>query len=722
MRRKGLGIVLGSLAILAMSSCTPTYNPDDQIEGRIKVEGVGLNKNTLSLKVGKSYSLYVSISPSDATNQNVTWSSSNKAVATVTNGVIKAIKVGTATITVTTSDGNYKDSCVVTVVEEVEEEGDDYVPPTSADILKITAGGEYTLDKNYKQVYVDAPEAEVIINLNGKTIENSENSPIYVKDCDSIEISASKGMVNTIKDTRALYSTDDSTQGNGAIYVVNGDLKLKGTGVLNLTAGYYNGIHAKDDVKLQKLTLNLTAPNHGIRGNDSITVTSGTINISCGGDGLTTTNSDISSKGKQRGIVTLNGGDITINSWGDAISATYDTVVEELDSTIPLTFNANTNKLSSYSGDSIDTSTSKFYLKMNSSTYSNGNYTYAAYINENWYKATYKGTITSQNPGGWGGRGGTSTTYAYEIDKPSGATSFTLYRFQGSNVTNFSTSSYNAVSDAKAFNDAYDSVQISVSSGRINFGSWSNYSSNGRDTSAKGIKADNEILVKSGKLNLKTYDDALHANNDSSLDNGASPKGNVTISGGTVNVIEADDDALHADNVLNISGGKVTVTKSYEGAEGNVINVSGGETIINATDDGLNAGKGNSTPLISVTGGLLDVTVPSSGDTDGIDSNGNFTQSGGVVIAKGPASASRSTMGAAALDTDGAVTLNNGTLIVFGGIEKTPTTSLTKTICSSSTVSTGTKTVTVGSESYTTTLTYSTNGCVVYASGTATLK
>lgn len=56
------------------------------------------------------------VNPTHATNQNVTWSSSNSTIATVnTNGKVNAISAGTATVTVTTSDGSKKATCTVTV-------------------------------------------------------------------------------------------------------------------------------------------------------------------------------------------------------------------------------------------------------------------------------------------------------------------------------------------------------------------------------------------------------------------------------------------------------------------------------------------------------------------------------------------------------------------------------------------------------------------------------
>ena len=707
------------------ASCNVTVQTDE-----IRVNSVSLNYETLSLEIGKSATLIATIDPITASNQNISWSSSNEEVATVDKGTVTALSEGETNIKVVSEDGNKEATCVVSVYEEKPE--DTYVPDeTNSDILIIKEEGEYTLEQSYKQIYVDAEDAKVTINLNGQTIENNENSPIYVKTCDSIDISATKGKTSYIKDTRSIYTQEDEEQGKGAIYVVDGDLKLKGKGTLSINANYYNGIHGKDDVEIKNLTLNVNAVNHGIRGNDSITIESGTINVVCGGDGLHSDNSDISSKGKQRGNVTVSGGTININSWGDALSAAYNAVLEEASEDTPLSFTAKTNKYSSYDGEVIDTSDSTLYLKMESSTYSNGGYTYAAYINNAWYKATFKETQSSGGPGGgpggpggpggWGGK----SYYIYSLDKPTSATSFTLYRFQGSNVTSFSLDNYNAKSDAKAFNSAYDMVTISVSGNKISFGNWSNYSSgntNSADISAKGIKANNEVYISGGTFDIKTYDDAIHANNDNSLENGETPLGNIHISGGSM-TLDASDDAIHADYKLNISGGEINVTSAYEGLEGNVINLSGGTAYVYATDDGVNATSGKETPAINVSGGYFDVGVPSNGDTDGIDSNGTYTQTGGVMIIKGPGSASGNNFGAAALDSEGAVKITSGTLIVFGGIEKTPNSSVTRTLCSSSTVSVGTHTVSFTSESYETVLKTSTNGCVVYSNlGTASLK
>lgn len=97
----------------------------------VSVTGVSISKESLSLKVGTSQQLTATVLPDNATNKGVTWKSSNPGVATVTSGtgIVKAISKGTATITVTTSDGNKKATCNVTVYTDPtggESEGVDF--------------------------------------------------------------------------------------------------------------------------------------------------------------------------------------------------------------------------------------------------------------------------------------------------------------------------------------------------------------------------------------------------------------------------------------------------------------------------------------------------------------------------------------------------------------------------------------------------------------------
>lgn len=76
---------------------------------------IALNKETLALNIGKSEKLIPTITPADASNQNIKWSSSDEKIATVSDGAVTGVAEGIATITVTTEDGGKTASCKVTV-------------------------------------------------------------------------------------------------------------------------------------------------------------------------------------------------------------------------------------------------------------------------------------------------------------------------------------------------------------------------------------------------------------------------------------------------------------------------------------------------------------------------------------------------------------------------------------------------------------------------------
>ncbi|MDR1131341.1 MAG: Ig-like domain-containing protein [Oscillospiraceae bacterium] len=80
------------------------------------VLGVSLDAATITLAKGKTQKLIAAVSPADATDKSLTWSSNNKTVATVSStGTVTALKAGTATVTVTTKDGAFTAECIITV-------------------------------------------------------------------------------------------------------------------------------------------------------------------------------------------------------------------------------------------------------------------------------------------------------------------------------------------------------------------------------------------------------------------------------------------------------------------------------------------------------------------------------------------------------------------------------------------------------------------------------
>ena len=98
---------------------------DDPVDPNVYVTGVTLNKTNAELKVGMTLQLEATITPDDATNKSVTWSSENEAIATVTaSGMVFAESSGTTRITVTTVDGSFTASCTVVVTDESSGGGD----------------------------------------------------------------------------------------------------------------------------------------------------------------------------------------------------------------------------------------------------------------------------------------------------------------------------------------------------------------------------------------------------------------------------------------------------------------------------------------------------------------------------------------------------------------------------------------------------------------------
>ncbi|MCL2148076.1 MAG: Ig-like domain-containing protein, partial [Methanomassiliicoccaceae archaeon] len=99
----------------------------------VSVTGVAVDRATASVTAGGTVQINAAVSPDNATNKGVTWSSSDTSVATVSgNGLVTALKAGTAVITVRTGDGGYTAMCTVTVKASAEITIDPEVTDTGA--------------------------------------------------------------------------------------------------------------------------------------------------------------------------------------------------------------------------------------------------------------------------------------------------------------------------------------------------------------------------------------------------------------------------------------------------------------------------------------------------------------------------------------------------------------------------------------------------------------
>ena len=107
-------------ALFAALCCLLVFSACKKTETEVKVTGVSVSPATLSLVEGTSEQLRATVTPSDAANKAVSWTSSATAIATVDNtGKVTAVSAGTATITVKTADGGKTATCAVTVTTKV---------------------------------------------------------------------------------------------------------------------------------------------------------------------------------------------------------------------------------------------------------------------------------------------------------------------------------------------------------------------------------------------------------------------------------------------------------------------------------------------------------------------------------------------------------------------------------------------------------------------------
>lgn len=211
----------------------------------------------------------------------------------------------------------------------------------------------------------------------------------------------------------------------------------------------------------------------------------------------------------------------------------------------------------------------------------------------------------------------------------------------------------------------YVFIQDSISTPIINIKTGSGASTNSSTTSEaslKGIKGDSLVLINAGLIDINAADDGIHSNST------------VRINGGDI-TIAASDDAIHGDVLFELNNGKINVTTCYEGFEAYTLNINGGVTSVIARDDAWNAAggtdntssstdnfrpgggnSGSSSGIMNINGGYHYVKTP-SGDTDGIDSNGDININGGVIVIEA---------GNNIIDIGGSVNYTAGIMLGFG--------------------------------------------------------
>jgi hypothetical protein len=151
--------------------------------------GVTINKTSISLTVGGTSQITATVSPTNAADKSVTWTSSDPTVATVSgNGLVTALKAGTAVITVRTNEGSYTRTCSVTVTQSggsSQGQGGGSNPnpgsysvtlvsgtgftmsPSNGSISPVASGGSYSFSITFADGY---DQSTLVVRVNGAVL------------------------------------------------------------------------------------------------------------------------------------------------------------------------------------------------------------------------------------------------------------------------------------------------------------------------------------------------------------------------------------------------------------------------------------------------------------------------------------------------------------------------------------------------------------------------
>ena len=184
--------------------------------------------------------------------------------------------------------------------------------------LVISGSGKYVISGTLNDgcISVDAyKNSKVWLMFSDVEINCSDNACLRVDQADKVFLTLADGTVNTLTsgDTLSAEALADGTY--GAIFA-HDDLTINGSGTLNITAGYKHGIKANDDLVITGGTISITAPGDGIHVNDSFRLKDADLTISAGDDGILVES--------EESYYYMESGSVTVTASGDALHGNGD--------------------------------------------------------------------------------------------------------------------------------------------------------------------------------------------------------------------------------------------------------------------------------------------------------------------------------------------------------------------------------------------------------------
>lgn len=198
-------------------------------------------------------------------------------------------------------------------------------------VATITKAGGYVISGSCSngQLVIDCGKKdEVYLILDGVTLACENGPAVLCENASKLTITVKEGSQNSLSDGKGY--TEELAADTGAAIFSKDDLIINGTGSLNVTGAYKDGIKCKDGLKLCGGNVTVTAAEDGIIGRDYVLAAAGNYTINSGFDGIKSTNDTDSEKG----YICISGGSFDITSGNDAFQAETD--IEITDGTLKL--------------------------------------------------------------------------------------------------------------------------------------------------------------------------------------------------------------------------------------------------------------------------------------------------------------------------------------------------------------------------------------------------
>lgn len=405
--------------------------------------------------------------------------------------------------------------------------------------------------------------------LNGVDIHSETSAPIYILQSDKVFITIAADTANALSNGGTFTAIDENNI--DAVIFSKEDITLNGSGTLTITSPAGHGIVSKDSLTITSGSYDISCASHALAGKDDVCIANAAFTIVSGKDGIHAENNDDPASG----FVYIQSGTFTIAAEGDGISAAASIQIEDGSFTV------------TSGGGSVNAETK---------------------TSDSW------GNFMGGGRGMGGNRGGFMDRPS---DMPSDIQSATISATED---------------DSTSIKGIKAGADMTINGGTYVI-----------DSADDSVHSNTSVTVNGGTFHIASGDDAFHADDTLKITAGTieiteSYEGleglHIDVAGGDITLV-ASDDGLNAAGGTDQSGfGGYRGNDKFGGASGSsgTIVISGGTLHITASGDGIDA---NGT--LEINGGYTTVCGPTQGDTATLDYDSSAVITGGTFMGTGSA-------------------------------------------------------------------------------------